>query len=123
MGAPYQDGLYPSGAPIITMAGGATFKCNKISFNKTADTVNITDPDGAHAGALQFVGPRTGTAELQFANSTVAEPNTAAANVNTGTFNVAIDGGNVTAFITSVDIEKPQRGPWTATVGLQIRQN
>ena len=123
MSAPYQDGLYPSGAPIITMLGGATFKCNKLTLDKAAETVNITDPDGSHAGALSFIGPRTGSAELQFANVNVAEPTTAAYNANTGVFAANVDGANVNVFITHVAIERPQRGPWVATCAIQIRQN
>lgn len=122
MGAPYVDGTYPSGAPIITI-NGVTYKCNKISFDKSAEVVNVTDPDGMHAGAIAFKGPRTGTAEIQFAASTTAEPTTAAANSNTGVFLANIDGANTNCFITSVAIEKPQRAPWTGTLGFQVKEN
>ena len=122
MPAAYQDGAYPSGAPIITL-GGYTFKCNKISFDKSTETVNITDPDGAHAGALSFAGPKTGSAEVQYANATVPDPNVAAINSATGVFLANIDGVNTNCFITQVAIEKPQRGPWTATLSFQVKQN
>lgn len=122
MGAAYQDGTYPSGAPIVTI-NGVTYKANKISFDKSAETVSITDPDGAHAGALSFVGPITGSIELQFAAATTAEPTTAAANSNTGVFVANIDGANTNCFITSVSLDKPQRGPWTATCAFQVKKN
>lgn len=122
MGAPYQDGTYPSGSPIITL-GVWPFKCNKISFDKSAETVNITDPGGEHAGALSFAGPVTGSAEVQYANANIPDPNIAAVNSATGVFSANIDGVNTTCFITSVAIEKPQRGPWTATLGFQVKKN
>jgi hypothetical protein len=122
MGAPYTDGTYPSGAPILTL-GAFTYKCNKISFDKSAETVNVTDPDGAHAGAITFAGPKTGSAELQYAANTSPDPNIAAINSATGVFVANIDGANANCFITSVAIEKPQRGPWTATIGFQVKVN
>ncbi len=122
MGAPYQDGTYPSGSPIITL-GGFTYKCNKIGFDKSADVVNIVDPDGSHAGAISYAGPKTGTAEVQYAASTTPDPNIAAVNAVTGVFLANIDGVNTNCFITSVSIDKPQRAPWTATLGFQVKQN
>ncbi len=122
MAAPYVDGTYPSGAPIVSI-NSVPYKCNKISFNRGSDTVNITDPDGEHAGALSFAGPITGSVELQYANSNVPDPNIAAVSSTTGTFTANIAGANYTCFITGVDIEKPQRGPWTATCAFQVKDN
>ena len=122
MGAPYQDGTYPSGAPIITI-NSVTYKCNKISFEKPSETVNVFDPDGSPGGALFFPTHKTGTAEIQFAANTTAEPTTAAAASATGIFIANIDGANTNCIITSVAIEKPQRAPWTATLGFQIKVN
>ena len=119
----YQDGTFPSGSPVLTI-NAVTYKCNSFSITKSAETVMITDENGAHSGAIQFVGPNTGTAEVQFAASTTAEPTTAAANATLGVItNVNIAGANVNCFITSVAIAKPQRGAWVATLGFQTRVN
>ncbi len=120
----YSDGTFPSGSPTLTTLAGINFKCNSFTVSKGAETVPIVDENGAASGALQFAGFRTGTAEVQFAASTTAEPTTAAANATQGVFaNVNIDGANVNCFVTSVSVQKPQRGPWTATVGWQARIN
>lgn len=121
--ATYQDGVFPSGSPVLVI-NSVNYKCNSFTFGKSAETVQITDENGAASGALSFVGPNTGTAEVQFAASTTAEPTTAAANATTGVMtNVNIAGANVNCFITSVSVQKPQRGAWTATLGFQARIN
>ena len=120
---PYQDGLFPSGAPLLVTAAG-NYVCNSFSVDKAADTVPITDQNGDPSGALQFKGFITGSAEVQFQYSNTVEPTTAAANSSRGVFlNVNIDGANVNCFVTSVAIQKPQRGPWTANCGWQARVN
>ena len=109
--ATYQAGNFPSGAPILVTAAG-NYVCNSFSVDKAAETVQIIDQNGAPSGALQFEGFRTGTTEVQFAAANTVEPTTAAANSTRGVFlNVNIDGANVNCFITSVGIQKPQRGP------------
>ena len=122
MGAPYQDGLYPSGTPIVTL-GTWLYKANKLAFDRTADTINITDPDGAHAGALSFAGPITGSIELQYGNVNYPDPNVAAVNSVTGVFSLNIAGVNTNCFLTHVTIDKPQRGPWIAACQFQVAKN
>lgn len=120
---PYQDGNFPSGSPTLSTAAGV-YKCNSFTVARSAETVGIVDENGAASGALQFLGFTTGTAELQFANSAVLEPTTAAENASRGVFlNVNIQGTNVNCFITDATTTKPQRGPWTATVSWQARVN
>lgn len=120
---PYQDGTFPSGSPVLAI-NAVTYKCNSFAVDKSAETVQIVDENGAQSGALQFTGPITGTAEVQFAAVTTPEPTTAAANALLGVItNVNIGGANVNCFITSVAVTKPQRGPWTASLGFQARTN
>lgn len=120
---PYQDGNFPSGSPTLSTAAGV-YKCNSFSVTRSAETVPIVDENGAPSGALQFLGFTTGTAEVQFANSAVLEPTTAAENASRGVFlNVNIQGANVNCFITGSSVTKPQRGPWTASVDWQARIN
>lgn len=115
--ATYQDGTFPSGSPTLTTLAAIAYKCNSFSVSKAAEVVNIVDENGASSGHLVFAGDRSFTAEVQFAASTTAEPTTAAANATQGVFaNVNIDGANVNCFVTSVSVQKPQRGAWTATV-------
>ena len=121
--ATYQDGTFPSGSPVLTI-NSVTYKCNSFSVSKSAEVVSTTDENGLHSGAVSFGGPTTGSAEVQFAASSTAEPTTAAANSTTGVItNVNIGGANVNCFITSVSISKPQRGPWTASLGFQAKAN
>lgn len=121
---PYVDGSFPSGSPILLNGAGTPYKCNSFTPSPSAETVQITDENGAHSGALQFVGPLTFTAELQYANSSVAEITTAAQNSTLGVFiNVNIHGANHNCFVTQVSTNKPQRGPWTASVTGQARVN
>jgi hypothetical protein len=120
--ATYQDGTFPSGAPTLTI-NGVTYKCNSFAVSKAAETVNITDENGAHSGALSFAGPVTGTAEVQFAANTTAEPTTAAANSTTGVFAATLNNVSTNCFITAVTVNKPQRGPWTAALTWQAKQN
>lgn len=121
--AVYSDGTFPAGSPVLTI-NSVTYKCNSFSVDKSAETVQITDEDGDHAGALSFSGPITGSAEVQFAAANTAEPTTAAANATTGVItNVNIAGANVNCFITAVGISKPQRGPWVASLSWQARVN
>jgi hypothetical protein len=82
------------------------------------------DENGAASGALQFLGFTTGTAEVQFANSAVLEPTTAAENSTRGVFlNVNIQNVLTSCFITDSTVSKPQRGPWTASVSWQAKIN
>jgi len=119
---PYSDGNFPSGAPTIAI-NSVNYKANSFVVNKAANTVNITDNDGAPSGALSFKQPRSGTAEVQFSASNIAEPTTAAQNSTTGVFVANIDGGNVNCFITAVTITKPKDAPWTASVTWQEKIN
>lgn len=119
---PYQDGNFPSGAPTIVI-NSVNYKANSFVVNKAANTVNITDQSGDPSGALSFKQPRSGTTELQFSASNIAEPTTAAQNSTTGTFTANIDGGNVNCFITAVTVTKPKDAPWTASVTWQEKIN
>lgn len=119
---PYQDGTFPSGAPTITI-NSVAYKNNSFTVSKQDTVSNITDGDGAPSGALAFKQPRTGSAELQFSASNVAEPTTAAENSTTGTFVVAINNTNVNCFITSVTVTKPKDAPWTAAINWQEKIN
>lgn len=126
---PYQDGNFPAGAPVLVSAAGHAFKCNNFTSQPSAETVQITDEEGVHSGALQYTGPLTFQAELQYANNNVPELVPACMNNQLGVFNnVAMVGPNGVAanrvcFITDVSTAKPQRGPWTATVTGQARVN
>lgn len=119
---PYQDGTFPSGCQTITI-NGVTYKCNSFPHNKPARTVNITDNVGDPSGALSFKEPYNGTAELQFAASSTAEPTTAAENSTTGTFVATINNTNVNCFITAVSINKTKDAPWTASITWQQKIN
>lgn len=120
----YSDGSFPSGSPILVNGSGTPYKCNSFSVSPSAETVQIVDENGAQSGALQFTGPITFNAEVQFANNAVAEPVPAAHNNLLGVFiNVNIMGANRNCFITDVTTNKPQRGPWTSTITGQARVN
>ena len=121
---PYQDGLFPSGSPTLS-TGAGVYKANSFTVARSAETVPIIDENGAASGALQFLGFTTGSAEVQFANSAVLEPTTAAENSSRGVFiNVNVGGVATTnCFITACTVSKPQRGPWTASVDWQARIN
>jgi len=120
---PYSDGTFPSGSPILRTAA-ANYVANSFTVARAAETVPVIDENGAPSGALQFLGFTTGTAEVQFANSAILEPTTAAENSSRGVFlNVNIQGANVNCFITGSTVTKPQRGPWTASVDWQARVN
>lgn len=120
---PYQDGLFPSGAPTLTTAGG-TYKCNSFTVARSAETVQIVDENGAPGGALQFLGFTTGSFEVQMANTGVLEITTAAENASRGVFlNVNIASVSTNCFVTDVTLSKPQRGPWTASGSWQARVN
>lgn len=120
----YTDGTFPSGSPVVSI-NGVLFKANNLSYDKSAEVVQITDENGNHSGALSYEGPTSGTVELQFANSSVAEPTTAAENATRGVFQLPIGASyaNVNVFATSVSIARPARGPWIATVSWQRRVN
>ena len=120
--ATYQDGTFPSGSPVLTI-NAVTYKCNSFNVAKSAETTNITDENGAHSGALSFTGPTTGTAEIQFAANTTAEPTTAAANSTTGVFSATLNNVATNCFITAVAVNKPSRAPWTASLSWQAKQN
>lgn len=123
MSAVYQDGTFPSGAPTITI-NSVDYICNSLVFPQQSDNVvQITDGDGLHSGSLSFAGPATGTAELQLATNTTAFPTTASENSTTGTFVLSSDGSNVNCFVTSVSLNKPSAGPWTASLGFQGEVN
>jgi hypothetical protein len=119
---PYSDGTFPSGSPTVTI-NSVAYKANSFTVNKPANTVNITDNNGDPSGALSFKQPYTGTAEVQFSASNIAEPTTAAENSTTGTFVANIEGGNVNVFITAVTINKPKDAPWTASLTWQEKIN
>lgn len=119
MSAVYQDGTFPSGAPTLSI-NSVDYICNSLTFPQQSDNVvNITDGDGLHSGALSFAGPQTGTAEVQLATNSTAFPTTASQNSTTGTFVLASNGANVNCFITSVTVNKPSAGPWTASLSFQ----
>jgi hypothetical protein len=120
----YQDGSFPSGSPVVSI-NGVLFKANSMSYDKSAEVVQITDENGNHSGALSYEGPTSGTVELQFANNSVAEPTTAAENSTRGVFQLPIGASyaNVNVFATAVSIARPARGPWIATVSWQRRVN
>lgn len=119
---PYSDGNFPSGAPTLTI-NSVTYICNSFSVSKSANTVNVTDGNGDPSGALSFKQPRAGSAELQFAANSTAEPTTAAANSTTGVFIANIAGANVNCFITAVTVNKPKDAPWTASISFQEKIN
>ena len=116
--AVYQDGTFPSGAPVVVI-NLVHYKANSFTYDKGANTIQITDENGEHSGALSFQGPLTGSMELQFAADSTPEPTTAAENSTTGVFTANIDSVSVNCFITSVSIAKPAAGPWTATCAWQ----
>jgi len=129
---PYQDGPFPSGSPILVNAAGYTFKCNSFSRTPSAETDNITDENGVYSGALQFSGPITVQAEVQYANNNVPELCPASVNSLHGVFvnvpmpdwaNNVANTVNKNVFITNVTTSKPQRGAWTASVTGQVRAN
>lgn len=119
---PYQDGNFPSGSPTVTI-NSVAYKANSFTVNKTANTVNITDQNGDPSGALSFKQVYTGTAEVQFSASNVAEPTTAAENSTTGVFVANVEGANINCFITSVTVNKPKDAPWTASLNWQEKIN
>jgi hypothetical protein len=119
---PYSDGTFPSGAGTITI-NSVAYKANSFSVNKSANTVNVTDQSGDPSGALSFKQPRSGSAEVQFAASSTAEPTTAAENSTLGVFIANINSVNVNCFITSVSISKPKDAPWTASINWQEKIN
>ena len=119
---PYSDGTFPSGSPVITI-NSVTYKANSFAVNKAANTVNLTDQNGDPSGALSFKQPRTGTAELQFAANSTAEPTTAAENSTTGVFIANINSSNVNCFITSCTVNKPKDAAWTASINWQEKIN
>lgn len=119
----YSDGLFPSGSPILNTAA-ANYKCNSFTIARAAETVQIVDENGAPSGALQFEGFKTGAFEVQMANSAIPELTTAAENATRGVFlNVNIASVATNCFITDVTLNKPQRGPWTASGSWQARIN
>lgn len=118
----YSDGTFPYGAPIITTGAGNSYKANSFTYDKGGETVQIVDENGAPSGALFWDGFTTGTAELQFANNTQAEPTTIGNNATQGLW-VNVFGANLNAVCTTVSISKPQRGPWIATCGFQKKVN
>lgn len=121
---PYVDGTFPSGSPILVNGAGTPYKANSFTTTPSAETVQIVDENGAQSGALQFTGPITFNAEVQFANNAVAEPVPAASNNLLGVFiNVNIAGANRNCFITDAVTSKPQRGPWTCQITGQARVN
>jgi hypothetical protein len=119
---PYSDGTFPSGSPVITI-NSVTYKANGFTVNKSANTVNMTDNAGDPSGALSFKQPRTGSAELQFAANSTAEPTTAAENSTTGVFVANIASTNVNCFITACTVNKPKDAAWTASINWQEKIN
>lgn len=120
---PYQDGLFPSGSPILATVAG-NYKANSFTVSRSSETVPIVDENGAASGALQFLGFTTGAFEVQMAFANTIEITTAAENASRGVFlNVNISGVNTNCFVTDVALSKPQRGPWTASGSWQARVN
>jgi len=120
----YQDGSFPYGAPTLTTGASITYICTDFQISKSDEIVNISNNVGAHVGALAFEAPKSGTAEVQFANSTHVEPTTVSENATQGLLiNVNIRGANVNCMVTSVSIRKPSKGNWTATLGWQAKAN
>lgn len=119
---PYIDGTAPSGSKIITI-NSVTYKCESFTHDRPAETIQRFDENGDPSGAVQFKNHQTGTAVLQFAANTTAEPTTAAENSTTGTFATTLNNVSTNCFITSVAIQKPARGMWTATIGWQAKIN
>jgi hypothetical protein len=119
---PDSDGNFPSGSPSITI-NSVAYIANSFTVNKSANTVSITNGSGDPSGALSFKQARTGSAEVQFAASSTAEPTTAAENSTTGVFIANINSANVNCFITSCSINKVKDAPWTATVQWQEKIN
>lgn len=115
---PYQDGPFPSGAPVLTI-NSVEYICNSFQPDDSANTVNVTNNEGAHSGAVSFKGPTTGSAELQLATSTTAVPTTAAAATATGTFTV----DTVVYFITAVSKPRTSGGVWVVNIQFQARVN
>jgi hypothetical protein len=120
--AVYQDGNYPSGAPVVVI-NNVNYVANSFTVDKSANVVQINNQNGEQVGALSMYGAKTGTAELQFAASTTAEPTTAAENSTRGVFVANVDGANVNCFITSCTVNKPANSNWTASVAFQVRRN
>ncbi len=118
----YYDGNFLAGAPVLATATG-NYVCNSFSLEKSAETTAIINENGSVSGHIQWLGDRTGTAEVQYANNVPALC-VASDNVQRGVFlNVNIDGTNANCFITSVSEQKPQRGQWTASVQFTVRVN
>lgn len=120
--AVYQDGTFPSGAPVVAI-NSVNYVANSFTYDKPSTVVQITDQNGEPSGALAFEGFITGTAELQFSASNTPEPTTAAANATTGVFAATIENVSRNCFITSVSISKPSASNWLATVAWQARIN
>lgn len=119
---PYQDGTFPSGSPTLTI-NSIAYKCNSFAVTQGANTQIITDNAGDVSGHLSFKGDVTGTAELQFAASTTAEPTTAAANATTGVFSATLNNVATNCFISSVTVTKPKDAPWTASLNFTTKIN
>ena len=119
---PYQDGTFPSGAPVITI-NSVGYKANSFSVAKSANTVNVTDNNNDPSGAISFKQPRTGTAEVQFSANSIAEPTTAAENSTTGVLVANINSQNVNVFITACTVNKPKDAAWTASLSWQEKIN
>lgn len=119
---PYQDGNFPSGCNTVSI-NGVTYVCNSFNYTKASRKTNVTDGSGDPSGALFHKDFYTGTAELQFSASNIAEPTTAAANSTTGVFVANIEGANANCVIESVTINKQKDAPWTASVTWQRKIN
>lgn len=118
---PYSaDGNFPYGAPVITI-NSVAYKCNSFAVTKGSNVVNITDNSGDPSGTLAFKQPYTGTAEVQFAANSTAEPTNVADNATLGAFVANINSVNVNCIITSVSINKPKDAPWTASINWQSK--
>lgn len=119
---PYSDGTFPSGAPTLTI-NSVSYKCNSFTVSRSSTINNVTDNNGDPSGSLLFKNPITGSAEVQFSASNIAEPTTAAENSTTGTFVANINSSNVNCFITSCTVNKPKDAPWTASINWQAKTN
>jgi hypothetical protein len=116
--AQYPDGTRPSGAGTVTI-NSVAYKCDNFQLDSAANTVNSTDENGQHNGAVSFKGPTTGTATLQLAADSTAVPTTAAESSTTGVFT----RDSVTYFITQVGVVKPSNGFWNVPISFQKKEN
>lgn len=118
----YQDGLFPSGAPILTI-GVTGYRCNNFQVDEDAAVVNINDNNGEHDGAVIFRGPVTGSAELQVATTASALATHVANSVTSGLFSYAYNGTTLTYMITKAGETRPAQGVWLQPISFMQKKN